>query len=472
MGTRDLRVRAGCALGSARQIKQLLLTYTRDLSEGFLIWLSETVLHSRGISSHNRADVWNSTDNSSMKVVGRLVRSYREDSTHGGGYLSRDVLLYLITAHREIGKDGNTLNYSHSDLSRWESGESVVPKEFLEDFCTALEISKPESDEMLDLLSSSNAGSNGTGSDRNPVTAMMNSSFGKIMPPGGYTSLGGFSFGALGFNGTESLLAYVGGLLALVTGLGVWRWRKSGETDEVIDDLFFVSLLFLLNTPLLLGAVTRVDPYGLFALPAFEVGAFLFMLVIIINLTLSLAAWYLFIYLRRWFRSEENRRRLNPYMRSVGITLPPIISVYAFILLFGNLGGWIFYLAILGTLFAAFTVILAFSAPDIHWSERKVKWATPVVLQVIVILCLVGIASMLVAYIEPSLIVETDRRNFIWSWESGFESLRFSENELIERFQVGVVWMSLAAIAYLTIIVGSYVVVTVRRHLGGAESRK
>lgn len=400
---------------------------------------------------------------SSMRLVGRLIRSYREDSMHGGGALSKDVLLYMIASHKEISRDGIAAQYDSSDLSRWENGESLVPGEFLQDFCTALEISPSEAKDMISLVDSE-IESERRVSDANPVIAVTKNLTGKIVPPGGYTSLGGFSFGALGFNGTESLLAYVGGLLALITGLGVWRWRKSGESDEVLDDLFFVSLLFLLNTPLLLGAVTRVDPYGLFTLPAFEVGAFLFMLVILVNLTLSLAAWYFFIYLRRLLLREENRARLNPYIRSVGITLPPIISVYAFILLFSNPGGWMYFLVILGTLFAAFTVILAFNDPDAGWSESKVKWGPPVVLQVIVILCVLGVAGMLVTYLEPSLIVDTARRNLLWSWGSGFMSLGFTEDELIERFRVGVVWMSLAAIAYLATIIGSYLVVTVRRY--------
>ena len=401
-----------------------------------------------------------------MRLAGRLVRSYREDSTHGGGTLSQDALLYLISAHRDIGEDGVAVKYDHGDLSRWENGESPIPQEFLQDFCTALEISQAETEDILSLAGGETESEEEI-SDRNPVIPALKSSLGKTVPPGGYAYLGGYSLGALGFNGTELLLAYVGGLLALITGLGVWRWRRSGESDEVIDDLFFVSLLFLLNTPLLLGAVTRVDPYGLFSLPAFEVGAFLFMLVIMVNLALSLAAWYFFIYLRRWLMMKEN---LDPYMRSVGITLPPIISVYIFILLFSNPGGWMYYLAILGTLFGAFTVIVAFNDPDAYWSEHKAKWAPPVALQVIVILCVLGVAGMLVAYFEPSLIIDTSHSNILWSWESGFVSLGFPEDELIERFRVGVVWMSLAAIVYLTIIIGSYIMVTVHRRASAPAS--
>ena len=406
-------------------------------------------------------------DKSRMRLVGRLVRSYREDSTHGGGTLSPDVLRYLMSAHRDIGKDGHPVGVRHGrpepmgEMAKvlFPGSSSRTSARHLRFrsrrliICSRWLIVRAQSEEEA--------------SASNPLFSVLKSLMSKIVPPGGYTSLGGYSFGALGLNGTESLLAYVGGLLALIAGLGVWRWRKLGQSDEVIDDLFFASLLFLLNTPLLLGAVTRVDPYGLFTLPAFEVGAFLFMLVILMNLMLSLAAWYFFIYLKKWLLSEENRSRTRPFMRSAGVTLPPIISLYAFILVFSNPGGWIYYLAILGALFGAFTVILAFNNPDSRWSEREVKWGPPVALQAIVILCVLGVAGMLVIYLEPSLVVDTARHNLLWSWESGFASLGFSEDELIERFRVGVVWMSLAAIAYLATIIGSYLVVKVRRSTAG-----
>ena len=54
-------------------------------------------------------------------------------------------------------------------------------------------------------------------------------------------------------------------------------------------------------------------------------------------------------------------------------------------------------------------------------------------------------------------------QNLFWSWEMDFEALGYPEDQFLERFRVGMVWMSLATIVYLSIVVGGYLVYTIRK---------
>ena len=77
-------------------------------------------------------------DEDHRKLVGRLIRSYREDKTHGGGKLSPDALLHLMSVHEGV-KDDRKQEYKRDPglVSDYEEGKRSVSREFLEDFCTA-----------------------------------------------------------------------------------------------------------------------------------------------------------------------------------------------------------------------------------------------------------------------------------------------------------------------------------------------
>lgn len=400
-------------------------------------------------------------DDGRRRLVGKLIRSYREDSTHGGGMLSQDALLYLMSVHKEINRDEYVHKYDSDDLASWEEGNSPIPNQFVEDFCTALAIGQAEGNSLKGLTETGMVLED-EATDRNPVIAFLKNSMRKLVPPGGYTSLGGLSLSALGFDGAQSLITYVVGLLALVTGLGVWRWRKSGKPDEVVEDLFFVSIFVLLNTGLLGSAITRMDPYGFFTFTALDFGPFLFMLVILLNLALSLAAWSIFVFLRDWLYITH-LERTNPFLRAIGTTLPPSLLVYVVTFVLTNPGGWIYNAVLIGIVFGAFFVIMAFRDPEIKLTEWELKWAPIVAIEVIVILCTFGVAGLIATYLEPSLIVATAQHNLLWSWDTGFETLGYPESEFLERFRVAIMWISLSAIIYLSTVLGSYLVVTIRR---------
>ena len=407
----------------------------------------------------------NSTRNEGRwHLVGRLIRSYREDKSHGGGTLSPSALLHLISVHKEI--EGGT--YNQNDLCRWEAGKESIPERFLSDFCRALEISEPEASSM-NLLAGYGTASEGQLVPHITPLMVLRRLGRRIVPPGGYATVGASASTVTPNDGQTERLLYVLGLLALVTAMFMWHWRKSGRRDELIDELFFVSILFVLSAPLLLSAVTKMDPYNFFTLPALRAGPLAFMLVILLNLVLSAVAWLGFVLLRqRFYRTKQTR--LGAYMRAVGTAFPPTLIVFVLIFPITNPGGWIGFGGPLLIISGAFLVMLAFIERDVVTNDREKFWWTLAAIEIIVVLSAIGIAGMLVTYSDPSLTIASPEENLLIPWELDYAVLGYPESEYLERFRVGMLLTYITTIAYLAFIVGTYLVVTI--HKSGGQAAK
>ena len=67
------------------------------------------------------------TDNGAAALVERLIRSYRDDARPNGRRPTQDGLLALMVERGE----GYAADLDRSNISRWESGMRLPPREFL-----------------------------------------------------------------------------------------------------------------------------------------------------------------------------------------------------------------------------------------------------------------------------------------------------------------------------------------------------
>ena len=81
----------------------------------------------------------------------------------------------------------------------------------------------------------------------------------------------------------------------------------------------------------------------------------------------------------------------------------------------------------------------------------------------IMLLATFGVVGTVVNYQDPNMITAADH-NMMRSWETDFDALGYPEDEYFDRLRVGLVWMSVAAIGFLSIVVGGYLMVMVYRH--------
>ena len=437
-------------------------------------------------------------NDSAAVLVGRLIRSYRNDVRSNGKRLSQDGLLYLMV---ERGEE-YAADLDRSSVSRWEGGARLASREFLVAFGRSLNVPKQEMDRMLSLAGYESLGDEegraamlaaaqsiesqvqslqsevrsliDSGSRPDPPVdayGVARDALRRMAPPGVYALVVGFVLNALGLDGTLALLGYVLVALAIVIGQGVLRWLKPDRerTEHAhIVDLFFISLFFTMNASLLTGTLTKADHFGFYTFEAFRNTAMPFLATILAHLALSLAASVTFSVL--WMRQHGSEVRGGAFSRAVSTTLPPILLAYVSIAVFTNLGAWLSFMIIFGILFGAFTTIVALSEPGM--ALRDVDFVLKAAIVVIMLLCSFGVAGSLVAYLEPGIMITASELRIIPLREISAEELGYTPEQGVEFLRLGNLWMSLANILYLVTVVGGYLLVTISRatSLRGADA--
>ena len=429
------------------------------------------------------------SNRSAAVLVGRLIRSYRGEFRRNGRGLSQEGLLDLMV---ERGED-YAAGLERSSISHWERGARLAPREFLEAFGRALGVSKGEIDLMLILaghdtpqgsegreaiLAAASSIESRVESVQRDVRNLMDSAAGspphadtsvvagkalrQAVLPGIYALAVGFALNAAGLNGTAVLLAYAIVAASVVTGQWVLRWLKSDRdtsAQENIAGLFFISLFITLNSSVLIGAATKADHFGFYTIGALTNTAVPLVLTMIVNLALSLAGLLIFSLLWRHQYSQDGGR--SALTRAVFITLPPLLFVYINIIIFTNFGGWIYFMIVLGVMFGAFTTIVAFNEPGLKLGQDGFALKTAIV--VIVLLCSVGVASLMIAYMEPDMVMTASEFRIIPLPEVSHTELGYTAQEGVDRLRLGMMFMSLTTILYMAIVVGGYLIMTVRR---------
>ena len=452
--------------------------------------MSVTSVSHFGLQSCNH--VWSmagsDTDDGAAVLVGRLIRSYRDDVRLNGRRLSQDGLLTLMVERGE----GYAADLDRSNVSRWESGARLPPREFLVAFGRSLRLPEPEMDRMLvvagydsltdeegqaALLAAAQSLESQVVTLQREVrglvdstatpaavdaTAVMMNALRRMAPTGIYALVVGFVLNALGQNGTLALLGYVLVGFAIVIGQWALRWLKTDrgrtEHDHVVD-LFFISLFFLLNTNLLIGVLTRADHFGFYTLGALTNTPMPFLFTMLVNLALALIASIMFSVL--WTRQQGSGDGRISHSRAVWITLPPILLTYANVVMFTNLGTWIYFMVVFGILFGAFTIIVALNEPGTSLGDFDSVFRTAIV--AMALLCSFGVAGTLATYLAPDAMVTASEFRIVPLPEIGAEELGYTPEEGVELMRLGNLWMSLASIVYLVTVLGGYLLVTIRR---------
>ena len=425
-------------------------------------------------------------DDSAAILVGRLIRSYRDDARRDGRRLSQEGLLDLMA---ERGEE-YAADLDRSSVSRWESGARLAPREFLVAFGRSLRVPGPEIDRMLSLAGYDALGDEegraamlaaaqsverqveslqrevhsligSAGTSRPPVNVygVARDALRRAALPGVYALLGGLSLHALGANQTPALLAYV--LIGFAIVIGQWAvgsLNRDSTAHDYVVDLFYTSLLFTLNASLLIGAFDKTDHFGFYAIEAITNTPISFLLTTLSHLALSLVASIMFSVL---WRRQHGLTRSSSFERAVWTTLPPLLFTYMSITVFTNLGAWFSLMVVFGILFGAFTTIVALNEPGMALAE--VGLVLKAAVAVIGLLCTVGVVGSLIAYLDPSMLIATFEFRIIPLREVGAEELGYTPEEKVKLMRLGHLSMYLAFILYLATVVGGYLLITIRR---------
>ena len=428
-------------------------------------------------------------DDSGAVLVGRLIRSYRDDGRRNGRRLTQDGLLDLMV---ERGEE-SAAYWDRSMISNWERGVRHPPREFLVAFGRALDVPQTEMDRMLilagyesldeeegraALLAAAQAIESQVESLEQRVRGLVDSvapqkapvdasavakeAMWRLAPAGAYALVVGFILNALGQNGTLALLAYTVVALGIVVGQWALRWlnpeRARTEHDNIVD-LFFISLFFTSNTSVLIGALTKADHFGFYTIEAFTNTPMPFLFATLAHLVISLIASVMFSVL--WRRQFGTGNVGSTFSRAVWITLPPLLFAYVSIVVFTNLGVWMSFSVLYGILFGTFTTIVALNDPEMSLGDADFFLKAAIV--VITLLTVFGVIAVMIGYLEPHVLVTVSEYRIIPLRQISAEELGYTPEQGLQYLRIGGTWMALANIVYLVTVVGGYLLVTIRR---------
>jgi hypothetical protein len=184
------------------------------------------------------------------------------------------------------------------------------------------------------------------------------------------------------------------------------------------------------------------------------------------NLLVATVAGLMFILLRRWQYSDPSGRK-SVYSRATWIVVPPIAFVYAFILVFSNVGIWIFGLVLLTLSAGAFITLMILRDDDVSIGDWDRKFLLCTTVAVVIVLSVIGLATILVAWMQPSSY--PDGQGLFYPSDLDFDALGYSPDEFGTRSTLSVIWACVATFVYMVIVIAGKLIVTLYR-LGGGDS--
>lgn len=430
--------------------------------------------------------------------VGMLMRAYRESFIQPDGRkgLTQEELLgRMADVDGQYGE-----RYSHSTVSRWESGATRPTKQRLAAFGKALELSAVEVEGLITLAGldsgdpsgvphqGSAPDSSGVGiadgsrdglanldaagsQTRDRLVASSNLSdairfcLSRFLLPGVCVAGGGYALSSLGWTADWILTFFIAIVMGLVLTQGFLRMRKGDQLRE----FFFVSLFFLLSTPLLQMPLIRMDNYGFYTINDFAGTPIPCLLALMVNLALALIAGLMFDFLWKWQYSKEVSERRAP-QRAAWVALLPLVFVYCCVMVISNVGSWLHLTVVLPVLGVVFITLLVLRDPMIRPGERDLRFLLWAVVTAIIVLSALGGAAILTLYLAPSTLPQPDH-NLLYSWDIDFSALGYTQDELTERLHLGFIWVALSNFVYVVVVIGGNLIVAIYRRSNGNGPR-
>ena len=429
--------------------------------------------------------------------VGLLMRSYRESFSPGGGRrgLTQEALLERMAS---VDSD-YAERYSHATVSRWESGGTRPTLQRLRVFGKALDLSRTEVAGLVLLaglaLDFRTALGNVTGGDGDraiahgatpdPMSApgvaddaeasgaqSASSTLGtairfwflRILPLG-MCIVGGYALSFYGWSHAWMPTAYV----AFVAGIVLAQGFLLPDRDAGLREFFWVSLFFLLTTPLLQFAPIRMDHYSLYAIGNLAGTQVPYMLALLLNLLIASAAGLMFQLLWKWQYSGDSSES-SALRRAAWVALPPVISTYAVVVVITNTSVSIQMAVLLPVLGAIFTALLVLRDPTFNPSERDRLFLLSTASVLAMLSTTLGGIAILSIYLAPDLPSVLPDHNLLRSWEIDFAELGLTREEALDRMNLGYMWHAIWVFTYMFFVVGGRLIVGIYRIDCGRDS--
>ena len=388
--------------------------------------------------------------------------------------------------------------FSHATVSRWESGNTRPTLQRLRVFGEALNLSPTEIAGLVLLaglatdfqtalghVTGSRAGAAGLGAmpDRGPASRVGNETrtkptrktrsmledgvrFGILRVfPLGLCIVGGYALSLFGWNSGWMPTAYIAFTIGIVLAQGFLL----SDRETGLREFFWVSLFFLLTTPLLQFSRIHTDHYGFYMIGSLAGTNMPYMLALLLNLLIASTAGLVFqlLWRHQYSGASDGASALR---RAAFVVLPPVVFAYAAVVVITNISVAVHLTVLLPVLGVAFVALLVLRDPAFNPNERDRLFLLSTTTVFAMISAVLGIGAILAIYLSPHLPSVLPDHNLLWSWEIDFAGLGFSREEALDRMNVGYVWHATCVFGYMFFLVFGRLMVSLYR-IDGSRRR-
>ena len=420
--------------------------------------------------------------------VGFLMRSYREAflGEDGRRGLTQEELLQRMATTNDV----YGVRYSHATVSRWESGHTRPDVHRLRVFGQALDMSPTEVAGLILLAglapdfqsASSQVGGAPSGTillDMDGNEEPMGPDTAEHAPPAQrgalFVDIGsffafrflplallvvglGFALSTMNWETALMPVVYVGMAMGLVLAQGFLLPNQTIPFRE----FFWVSMFFLLSTPLFEFAPIQMDHYNFYVIGNFAGTSTPYILALLTNLVLAGTAGAMFHFLWQW-QYGTSRERKDAFRRAAWVAFAPVVFVFGVVVVVTNLAVTV-QMAVLFAAFAAvFASLLLLRDPSLNPGERDQRVLFPTVVAVALVTSAAGLFTILFVYASPDLPSVLPDHNLVASWEIDFDELGYSKEEALQRLNLGYLWHAICLFVYMLFVVGGRLLVAVYR---------
>ena len=419
------------------------------------------------------------------------MKSYRESFSQGEGRrgLTQEALLERMgSVDRDYAE-----RYSHATVSRWESGGTRPTLQRLRVFGAALDLSRPEvaglillaglardfrtalgyvtggnggepafsetaPSRMFSLGGARGARDRTAGSAPSTLRATLRFVFLRVLPLAAGIVGCTYAVSFFGWNDARMPVVYV----ALATGLVLGQAFLRPDREVGLREFFWVSLFFLLTTPLLQFAPIGLDHYNFHAIGNLAGTPLPYMLALLTNLLIASVAGLMFHLLWQW-QYDSDTGGSRALERASWTTLPPVVFVYAVVFVITNVSVSIQLAVLLPVLGAAFATMLVVRDPAFDPSERDRLFLLSATSALAMIAIPLGALVILAIYLSPEFPRVLPDHNLLRSWEIDFAELGHTREEALERVNLGYMWHATWVFGYMVFLVGGNALVGIYR---------
>ena len=153
----------------------------------------------------------------------------------------------------------------------------------------------------------------------------------------------------------------------------------------------------------------------------------------------------------------------NALRRAAWVALPPLILVYAVVVVITNISVSVQLAILLPVLGAVFTTLVVLRDPALNFTQRDRLYLLSTASVAAMISTTLGLVAILLIYLSPHLPRVLPDHNLLRSWEINFARLGLSREEALDRLNVGYAWHAIWVFAYMLFVVGGNLMVALYR---------